>query len=96
MILVRSLRLEPGESEDKLRKKAARELRIHENEISELTITKKSLDARKKNDIHWLYSAAVKTRDEEKILARSKSKNVCRYEHFEYTIPRIEAKSARL
>ncbi len=92
MILVRSLRLEPGESEDKLRKKAARELRIHENEISELTITKKSLDARKKNDIHWLYSAAVKTRDEEKILARSKSKNVCRYEHFEYTIPRIEAK----
>ena len=92
MIQVRSLRLDPGESEDKLRKKAARELHISEREISELIITKKSLDARKKNDIHWLYSVAVKISDEDRILARSKSKNVCRYEHFEYDIPRISAK----
>lgn len=92
MIQVRSLRLDPGESEDKLRKKAARELRISEREISELIITKKSLDARKKNDIHWLYSVAVKISDEDRILARSKSKNVCCYEHFEYDIPQLGAK----
>ena len=34
----------------------------------------------------------MKISDEDRILARSKSKNVCRYEHFEYDIPRISAK----
>lgn len=92
MILVRSLRLEAGDSEEKLRKKAARELHISERDICELTITKKSLDARKKNDIHWLYSVAVETRDEDKLLARAKSKNVCRFEEFCYYIPRLSAK----
>ena len=59
MILVRNLRLGTDEPEDKLKKLAARELGVSEREILSLKITKKSLDARKKNDIHWLYSAAV-------------------------------------
>ena len=91
MILVRSLRLEIGESEEKLRKKAARELRIPEREIKELIITKKSLDARKKKDIHWLYSVAVNTRNEDGLLARTRSRNVSRYEKFSYDIPRLSA-----
>ena len=91
MILVRSLRLETGESEEKLRKKAARELHISERDIRGLTVAKKSLDARKKNDIHWLYSVAVEVHGEDKLLARTKSKNVCRFEEFHYDIPRLSA-----
>ena len=91
MILVRSLRLETGESEEKLRKKAARELHISEGDIRGLTVAKKSLDARKKNDIHWLYSVAVEVHGEDKLLARTKSKNVCRFEEFHYDIPRLSA-----
>ena len=91
MILVRSLRLETGESEEKLRKKAARELHISERDIRGLTVAKKSLDARKKNDIHWLYSVAVEVHGEDKLLARTKSKNVCRFEEFHYDIPCLSA-----
>ena len=46
------LRLRPGENEDKLIRLAAKKLRG----CSYIRILKKSLDARDKSDIHWVYS----------------------------------------
>ena len=91
MILVRNLRLNIGESEDRLKKLAARELGVPEREILSLRITKKSLDARKKNDIHWLYAVAVEVKNDERTLKKSRSKNVCAYERFTYDIPKLTA-----
>ena len=62
MILLRSLRLEEGEPLDALRKKAAKKLGVPEAEIVSLRPVKVSLDARKKNDIHYTCSAAVSLR----------------------------------
>ena len=59
MILVRNLRLEPGEALEKLRQKAARKLRVQISDIADIRPVKRSLDARKKNDIHYTCSAAV-------------------------------------
>ena len=80
MILVRNLRLDIGQSSDRLKVKAARELKLPTWAIKDVKITKRSLDARRKNDIHWLYSAAVTVDNEEKLLAKCKSKNVAAYE----------------
>ena len=85
MILVRNLRLDIGQSSDRLKVKAARELKLPTWAIKDVKITKRSLDARRKNDIHWLYSAAVTVDNEEKLLAKCKSKNVAAYEEPEYT-----------
>ena len=54
MILVRNLRLEPGEPAEKLKRLAAKKLRVPERDIVELKLVKRSLDARKKNDIHYV------------------------------------------
>ena len=86
MILVRNLRLGIGENEAKLKKLAARALGVRERAIKSIRIEKRSLDARRKNDIHWLYSVVVMADDEDKILSRSGS-TVARYEDFEYIIP---------
>ena len=59
MILVRNLRLGIDEPEASLKKLAAKELGVPERDILSLKITKKSLDARKKNDIHRLYAVAA-------------------------------------
>ena len=80
MILVRNLRLDIGQSSDRLKVKAARELKLPTWAIKDVKITKRSLDARRKNDIHWLYSVAVSVDNEEKLLAKCKSKNVAAYE----------------
>ena len=89
MILVRNLRLDIGRSEDELRAKAAREMHVSEREIRSFKITKRSLDARKKNDIHWLYSVAVSADNEGRILAKSRSKNLALYEETEYIVPKL-------
>ena len=91
MILVRNIRLNLNETEEKLREKAAHEAGIPEREINSLIITKKSLDARKKNDIHLLYSVALDVKNGERALRRARSKSICAYERFEYTVPKISS-----
>ena len=92
MILVRNLRLELDESEEKLKKKAARELRVSDSDIVSLSISKKSLDARKKNDLHRVYAVLAEVRgDEKKILSRAKSKNACVYDEYNYEIPQVKS-----
>ena len=94
MILVRNLRLEPGEDLSRLSAKAAKKLRVSTSDIAECRVVKRSLDARKKNDIHYTCSAAVALRaGEDKLLARFAGKDVCAYTEPVYDIPHVEAAS---
>ena len=52
MILIRNLRLTPEESFNLLPERAAAKLRIPAGQISEWSLKKRSLDARKKDRIH--------------------------------------------
>ena len=59
MILIRNLRLGPEEKIDALPLRAAKKLRVSPEQIIEWKLIKKSLDARKKDDLHWVYTVAV-------------------------------------
>lgn len=90
MIKLQNLRLGLGDSEKRLRALAAKALRLDEKTVTELKILKKSLDARKKSDIHWLYTVAVSVKgNEEKALSRCK--NAVRYEPYRYEIPHVDS-----
>ena len=92
MIRVRGLRLEPGETEALLRRRAAARLRLPEEKIRGLRILKKSLDARKKNDLHYVYTVALTVEGrEEEILGRARGADADRWEPREYAIPRVES-----
>lgn len=92
MILVRNLRLEAGEELSLLRSKAAKKLRIKENDITACRVVKRSLDARKKNDIHYVCSAAVSLRSgEDKLLSRPGGRDLAVYTEPLYDIPRVPA-----
>lgn len=69
MIRIRDLSLPPDGDMARLVQAAARQLRISPNEIKQLDLKKKSVDARKKNDVRIIYTVdvAVKGR-EDKIL----------------------------
>lgn len=62
-ILIESLRLGIGEPEENLRAQAARRLGIDPSEIIDLTIIRRSIDARRKSDIHHLYHVDVELGD---------------------------------
>ena len=90
MIQIQGLRLRPGESEDKLPVLAAKRLRISPRAVRSWSILKKSLDARKKTDIHWRYTLGLCLREEEAVLARCRDRTVTSYTPYRYDIPRVE------
>ena len=91
MILLRNLRLEPSESLDRLRQKAAKKLRVQETDIADIRPVKRSLDARKKNDIHYTCSAAVTLRRGEERALKIAGKDAALYSPPGYEIPRVQA-----
>lgn len=71
---------------------AARQLRLPANELSGLVIRKKSLDARKKDDIHYLYTVDVSTRhSENRVLKQCRNPRVSMAKDFVYRIPKAQA-----
>ena len=95
MILLRNIKLRPGDSESQLAQRAASALRIPRTAVEEIKIIKKSLDARKKPEIFYIYSVAVSVEgDEEKIIARSKA-DASVYTPEEYSISQYPASAPR-
>lgn len=68
---------------------AAKQLRLPSNELSGLKIRKKSLDARKKDDIRYLYTVDVETRhSENRVLKQCRNPRVSIAKDFVYRIPK--------
>ena len=68
MIRINEIKLSLDEDESLLKKKASKILKINEKYITKYTIFKKSIDARKKDDVHFTYSLDVTIAlDEEQI-----------------------------
>lgn len=59
MIRIRDISLPPDGDMARLVQAAARQLRIPPNEIKQLDIRRRSVDARKKNDVRVIYTVDV-------------------------------------
>ena len=70
MIAISNLKLAPDADEAALKALAAGALNIPAGDITGLRIRKKSLDARKKDDIHYVYTVGVTVRGDERRLVR--------------------------
>ncbi len=92
MIAVSNLKLRPGEPETKLKALAAKALRIPEGQIQSLELRKKSLDARKKDDLHWVYSVAV-TIDGNEDAVLKHCKQAAKTKPYRYDIPQVRPES---
>lgn len=68
-----------------LKKELLKMLRIPEADLLDFHIVKKSTDARKKEDIKYIYVLAAKVKKENQILRKLKNPNVCVYERKHYT-----------
>lgn len=87
MIRVSEIKLSLGKPESLLPKKAAKLLGIPEQEIQQWQIFKKSLDARKKDNIHYVYVIDVVVAEEAKILQKAKSKQIAKTPDLSYRFP---------
>jgi hypothetical protein len=84
VLKISGLRLRPGEAESALTKKAQRELGA---EIKGFVVLKRSVDARKKDDIALVYTIAAKVPHENQVLKKCRSKKVSLYLEKNYEFP---------
>ncbi len=88
MIRIRDLSLTPGDSMGRLAQLAAKHLRLREHEILCLHIRKKSIDARKKQDVRVIYTVDVEIKgNEEKLLKRLRDPRVALAQEYEWHVP---------
>ena len=87
MIRISELKLPLGREENILPKKAAGVLGIPEGKIKHWRIFKKSLDARKKESIHYTYILDVQVENEKRILQSNKNRQVSRTPDLQYRFP---------
>ena len=75
MIRIRDIALPPGHGKGDLTKAAARILRVGPEDITGLSLVRRSLDARDKSRIRWVYTVDLTvTGDEARILRRAGAK----------------------
>ncbi len=84
MLKVQGLRLRPGEPESKLTKKLQRELGC---EVKGFQVLRRSVDARRKDDLSLVYTLGVDVPHENQVLKKCRSKKVSRYIPQEYAFP---------
>lgn len=76
MIRVKQIKLPLSHTEEDLKRKAARTLKISEKQIREYHIVKRSIDARKKSEVCYVYTLDIQVTQEQKILKRVYSNNI--------------------
>jgi len=87
MIRITELKLPVSHEREALYKKAAKALRIRAEEIQDLVVFKRSLDARKKDNIHYVYVVDVVVANEKKILEKVGGRSVTLSPDFKYRFP---------
>ena len=94
MIVIPNLKLAPGADEAALKALAAKALKIPAGDITGLRIRKKSLDARRKDDIHYVYTVGVTVRgDEQQLVRRCRSAAIAHEKT--YPIPHVAPPETR-
>ena len=89
MLTIRDIALPARHDSASLIYHAAKALRIPASEISELKIRKRSLDARKKDRIQYIYTVDVSTRHSEaRVLKQCKNPKVSPSKQIIYRVPK--------
>lgn len=94
MIRINEISLSLDEEESLLADKASKILKINKKYISSYTIYKKSVDARKKDNVHFTYSIdVIISLDEQQIVNKCKSNKVQIVKPYRYELPAVNRNS---
>ena len=94
MIRVRDLVLPLNGDMEQLKKRAARALNIKHGAIEELTVARQSIDARNKNEVHYVYTVDVTVGREEAVLKAAGNPKAALYTPEPYVFPEVRRKDS--
>lgn len=88
MIKINQLKLPINHSKDDLLNKIRKQLKIGKKEKFRYTILKKSIDARKKPDLYYVYSILIEIGNEEQIMKKASNVSISIAKTIQYTVPK--------
>lgn len=94
MIKLQNMQLPVGSGENEIKNKCARILGIDTSAIRDFALSRVSIDARKRTDVHLVCAATMTLKNEDSILKRADGKNVFAFEPAEYSFPELRRKRA--
>ena len=88
MIRLNNVRLDLGYTDSDIKNAVKKELRISEKAIKNISLYRRSVDARHKNDVHFIATLDINVNvDENAVLTKCKNKNAGICEEYRYNIP---------
>ena len=85
MLRLEGLKLPLDAGQKQLKTKAAAMLRCREDDMTELRVLRRAIDAR--DGLRFVYTVAVSAQDEERLLRRCRDRRVSRHEPAVYRLP---------
>lgn len=76
MLRIPNIKLKIDDDEKLIKREILKKLKIKEEQLMSYEISKKSIDARKKEELYFIYTVDVSVVDEEKIFKRFKNKGI--------------------
>ena len=92
MIRIRDLYLSPEGGTEELRSRAADALGVPAGEIEQITLVRQSIDARRKNDVHYVCTVDVTVPREDRLVRRAADPKVTLFAPQPYAFPAVRRK----
>lgn len=89
MIRIQNLSLALDEGMEQLREKAAAQLGLHPDQLLQFSLARQSIDARKKQDVHYVCTVDLSAPDEEGLVARAQNRAISLLAREEYHFPPV-------
>ena len=87
MLRIAEISMPLGFTQDDLRRQAARRLKVPESALSRVSLYRKSVDARKKNDVHFICTVEAEVEGEKRVLSRLRDSKIQQAKPYEYPLP---------
>ncbi len=94
MLRIGNLPLPIGGDLEQLRRQTARALGVRPGALGEMEIVRQSIDARKKSNVHYVYTVEVSLPDERAALGAAPSRGITLVERVPYSFPAVRRRSS--
>ena len=94
MLRIGNLPLPIGGDLEQLRRQAARALGVRPGALGEMEIVRQSIDARKKSNVHYVYTVEVSLPDERAVLGAAPGRGITLVERVPYSFPAVRRRSS--
>ncbi len=90
MIRISNLPLSVDGDMEQLKKRASKALGLRPGQLEQLTLARQSIDARKKDQVHYVCTVDVAVAEEERVVQSAPGKNVTLYTPQPYVFPQVK------